>query len=325
MDANAPVVSILLPTDSLATVRSVLAEFRTQAGSERVELVLTVPRGTAVAGDEPELEGFGSVQIVEVEQAWNVPAARARAIRAARAPLVVFAETHSYPRPGYLQALVTAHENPWAVVGPVITNANPQSLVSWACLLLDYGPWLDRAERGPHDDVPGHNAAYKRDVLTALGARLDELVAADNLMHAELRAAGHELAMEPDAVVEHLNVSRFSAAMRERFEAGRNFAAIRARQWPRSRGLAYALGSPLIPIVRLRRALAHIRRVARSSELLPQLLPVLSAALVVSAAGEALGYAFRTPGNDALLFDLEMHKMRYLRRSDQELWERRDA
>ena len=70
---------------------------------------------------------------------------------------------------------------------------------------------------------------------------------ADTIMHAEFRARGQELFLEPAARVDHLNVSRLRWALIERFESGRTFAGMRARGWSWPRRLAYALGSPLIP------------------------------------------------------------------------------
>lgn len=316
-----PSLSILLVTDSLATVATVLSAFREQDGSEQLEVVIAAPRDAAITGDEPELDGFCRIQVVQVDDVSNMPAARVRAVRAATAPLLLFAESHAYPRPGYVRALLEAHRESWVVVGPAIGNANPESLVSWSSLFMDYGPWVDYAKRGPMHDVPGHNSAYKRSVLLGLDSRMAELMTADSILHSELRRAGHELALEPDAVVDHLNVSGFYWALRERFQSGRAFGTVRSRDWSPPRRLAYTLGSPLIPFVRLRRMLSDIRRAGRSRQLLPQLLPVLTVSLLVSAAGEMVGYALRRKGSLELLYDMELHKTWYLGRADRKLEE----
>ena len=274
-----------------------LAAFRAQEGGERLEIVIAAPESAAITGDEPELHGFCRVQVVPVDDVSSMPAARARAVRAATAPLLLFAESHAYPRPGYVQALLEAHRGAWVVVGPAIGNANPDSLVSWSSLFMDYGPWVDYAERGPKHDVPGHNSVYKRSILMALDSRMAELMTADSIMHGELRKAGYELAMEPDAVVDHLNVSGFYWAMRERFQSGRAFGAVRARHWSPPHRLAYTLASPLIPVrPPPADALGHPANWALR-QLLPQLLAGAdSLALLVSAAGEAVGYATRRKG-----------------------------
>ena len=49
-------------------------------------------------------------------------------------------------------------------------NANPKSAISWANLLIEYGPWLDPAPAGKASHLPGHNSSYKRDVLLGYGS-----------------------------------------------------------------------------------------------------------------------------------------------------------
>ena len=57
----------------------------------------------------------------------------------------------------------------WAAVGPVMANANPRSVTSWANLLIEYAPWLEPSAGGEREHLPGHNGSYKR--ATALGIR----------------------------------------------------------------------------------------------------------------------------------------------------------
>jgi hypothetical protein len=314
--APSPELSAILVTDSLETIRKTLAYFRAQEGSERLEIVIVAPRAAGVTADAPELEGFAQTRIVEVDDVSRPPLVRAEGVRAATAPLVLFAETHAYPRPGYVKALVRAHQaGPWAAVGPAMGNANPDSLLSWANLYLDYAPWVESKRRGVAEDVPGHNAVYKREALLAFGDDLPQQLRADHLMHGELRTRGHELYLEPDAKIDHTNVSHPWWTVVERFQSARNFAGLRARGWGWARRLAYVGGSPLIPVVRLTRVLRDVRR-AGHTDLLPRLLPVLLYCLVISAAGEVLGYAFGT-GRNPILYDIEVHRRRYTKASDQ--------
>ena len=74
--------------------------------------------------------------------------------------MVVLSEDHSFPEAGWAEALIEAHRGPWSVVGPVVRNANPDSLISWADFLLGYGTWLDPAPGGEISQLPGHNSSY---------------------------------------------------------------------------------------------------------------------------------------------------------------------
>jgi hypothetical protein len=311
-----PRLSVVLPTDSLATARTTLACFRAQSADE-LEIVLAAPPESDVDATAPELAGFGSIRIVPVADVGDIPRARAAAIRAATAPLVLVAETHAYPQPGYVDALVSAHGGPWAAVGPSIENANPGSAISWANLLIDYGPWVELGAAGTMDDVPGHNSAYKREALAAFGDRLEEVLQSDTMMHAALRERGQRLYLEPAARVRHLNVSRLRWGVVEKFAAGRTYGAYRAAPWRPARRALYAAASPLIVLVRLRRIVADVRRIGRS-RLLPRLLPVLTLALAASALGEAAGYAFG-PGSRRRVNDIELHRVDYVRTADRRL------
>ena len=91
--------------------------------------------------------------------------ARARGVRAARAPIVAFTEDHSFPQPGWAAALVAAFTGGVSVVGPMVENANPGSAVSWANFLLEYGEWMPPGRPHGHAHLPGHNSAYRRAVL----------------------------------------------------------------------------------------------------------------------------------------------------------------
>lgn len=312
-------VSIVLVTKSLASTRKSLSYLRAQEGAARAELLLVVPEGEQVEPSAPELAGFGQVRILPVEEVYPPAFGRAEAIRAASTPLVLFAETHSYPQPGYLEALVAgSRAGPSAVVGPSMANANPRSLMSWANLFLDYGPWVETKRGGVMEDVPGHNALYERAALLELGDELAERLLADSLMHDELRARGAQLYLEPRARTEHLNVSSVRWSVGERFQSSRNFAGRRARQWTLWRRLLYVGGAPLIPAVRLKRIFGYIRRSDRP-DLIPRVLPALLLALTISAVGELVGYAAGPGRASRLLSEIELYRLPYLRSSDREL------
>lgn len=315
MIREGPDVSVVLPTDSYDTVRAMLSHLRAQAASDRLEIVLVAPAGAGF--ERTPRDGFFDLRVVEVDRVEWLPRARARGIQAARAPVVVLAETHAYPQPGWAEALLAAHRGPWTVVSPTFVNANPGSMISWANLFMDYGPCVEVREPGPRDGVPGHNSSYRRAALLEYGDALEDMLRSDTLLLQDLRRQGHRFYIEPAARIAHLNVSRPSSWLVERFLAGRAFAALRARPWSRARRLAYAAASPLIPLVRARRLLRDVRRAGLAQRLLPRLLPALVVGLVVSAAGELCGYTLGTGAPDRL-YEMELHKVRHLRRGERE-------
>src|SRR5262249_33953331 len=113
-------------------------------------------------------------------------------------------------------------------------NANPGTLMSWANLFIHYGPWLAPVRGGVWPLIPGHNSAYRRDAVLAFGDRLAPLMEAETVLHWELRAAGHQIGLAPDATVAHMNMSVIGESMRESFYWGRLFASNRSKGAPRS-------------------------------------------------------------------------------------------
>lgn len=310
----APALSVVLPADRPSTVATTLAALRGQSVADRLELVVVVPPGAAFEAAAAGA-GFHSVRIVRCDGyddgAWFARA-RAAGARQASAPIVAFGETHSFPQPAWAAALIAAHREPWAAVGAAIWNANPERIVSWANLLVDFAPWVERRERGEMDELPGHNTSYKRDTLLARGDRLEEALASETLLAAELRAEGRRLLFEPAAVTLHLNLGGPYWFV-QRFDHDREWAVVRARHWSPARRALYVLAAPLIPWVRLSRIWPDLRRTGRAADL--RLLATVFLGLVAGAAGEAAGYFARSLGGSARrLHEVEMHRDRFAAR-----------
>jgi Glycosyltransferase like family 2 len=306
-----PALSVIYVADALDTIRKTVRRVAAQGIAKRIEVVVVVPRGIHVSADDSDLAPLWGMQRVEIDSIDSMEWGRAPGIAAARAPVVVLGESHSFPEPGWAEALLAPFGEGWAAVGPVIRNANPSDAASWANLLLDYGPWLG-GERREVSDLPGHNSAYRRAFLLELGDELPLLLEAEYLLHARLRARGHRLLLQPDARVRHLNLTRLGSILDERFNGGRRFAAARARSVSPLRRLAYVIGSPLIPAVRVRRILRDVQRFGLRAELAPHTLIWLLLGVVVATAGEVAGYVAGTGRSMARLARMELHKEHYL-------------
>jgi len=311
--SNGPEMSVFLVADTFETVREAIVYLHRQTARDRLELVIATESREELALDERACAGFHSTQVVEVESIAYVQAPRAAAIRAARAPLVLMAETHSFPEPESLVALIERHREPWEVVGQVILNGNPGSVLSWANILMDYGPQLEGATGGEVDQIASHNASYKRDALREVDDELERLLEAGNTLHEALVARGGRLFLEKRARTAHLNVSRPGSWIRERLAAGRAFAGNRAEGWPITRRAVYILGAPLIPLVRLTRIRRCIRRTTLPTPTASRLYPTLVAALCVSAVGELVGYAFGVGTSLRTISKMELHRQAHLR------------
>ena len=236
-----------------------------------------------------ERTGFSHVRTV-LSDGHDRGAAEGMAVRAATSDFVLFAQARSYPRPGFLGALLhEVHEDRWSVIGPSVQAANPGTAFAWAALWILYGPWVDVRAPGI-GAVPGHNSAYRRSALLSLGPSLEKSLDAGALLLAELRARGHQSFLLPEACMEIVMPATFGDFVGRIFRHGRQFGGQRAQHWSMVRRLGYAVGSPFIPLVRFARILALLRERGHSVAGLAGLLSLMLG-LIAGAAGESVGYA----------------------------------
>ncbi len=309
-----PAMSVVVITpDRYETVRKTIQHLKTQKVSSSLEIIIGAPSASDLELDHSTMLAFFSYKVVEVGHMNSTARARAAGVRAASAPIVAFAEDHAYPAAGWAEALITRHSEDWAAVAPVITNANPRSLTSWANLLIEYAQWLEPSEGGAREHLPGHNGSYKRDILLEYSERLEAMLDAESVLHWDLRSRGHKLYLEPTARTFHQNFSAQLPSLILRFNGGRLFASSRARHWPIWRRTLFACASPLIPIVRCLRIIRELLRPGRPRYLLPRILPALIIGLAWDGAGETAGYAAGPGQAMAKLSDMEFHRERYMK------------
>ena len=218
--------------------------------------------------------------------------ARTAAVRAATGRYVAFVEDHCVPAPGWAAAVIRAHDEGHAVVGYAFTAVNPRSYRSRAGLLTDYGLWVAPLRRGPARYLPSNNVSYRRTALEGLEDQLATIFAIDFNLHEELRRRGHDLFLEPDALIAHENFERVVSLWRANHNFCRLLAANRAdsEHWSRGKRIAYGAAAPLaapaIKLVRLTRALrgrGHWREFTLA-------LPIVVSTFAASAVGESAGY-----------------------------------
>jgi len=273
-------------------VRKAVSHVRAQSGHERIEVVLVAPERDRLGPLGAALDGFWGHRIVEVGPITTAGRAIAAGFRAATAPLIGYVEEHSYPQPGWADAVIEAHRGPWAAVGVSLGNANPDSLVSWAMLFLDFAPSVELARPGEVTVLPSHHTVYKREAIEGHREELPKLLEVEAVLQSALVNRGDRLYSESAARQLHVNVSRLGSMLTAQFYGGLQYAPLRIREegFSLARRLGYAGAAPLIALVQLRRILGQVARAGRRRELIPRMLPVLMLGLLAEQAGETLGY-----------------------------------
>jgi len=303
---------VIVTPDDYETIRETIGYLRAQTVRGRTELIIVAASAETLEVEHSELKDFFRYRVIGVGKISSIASANAAGLRKASAPLVAFVEEHSYPDPEWAEALIKTHQQSWAAVGPVMRNANPETLTSWADFLISYGRWLDPTPPGVIDHLPGHNSSYKQKILLDYGLALEEMLEAESVLHWDLVAKGYRLYLEPAAKTSHLNFERLSSWISAQFHSGRLFAVTRAKHWSLLRRLLYIGGAPLIPFVRLWRTLQHLRRSIYQHNLMPWILPTLTLGLMASAAGEIIGHLLGAGNVKERMRDLEFHRSQHL-------------
>jgi GT2 family glycosyltransferase len=251
-----------------------------------------------------------AVRLLRLEYETGYGPARALAVRTARAPIVAFLEEHVAARPNWAEALLRAHRDSWAGVGPEVHNPAPGHFVADVIFLTGYGIWGPPLVRGETHLIPGQNSAFKRDVILRYDSDLNRLLEADILLQWRLRADGYKLFQTPEAQVEHATERRIRTIMMGYYLVMRSFAPLRAEiyHWsPLKRALRLFL-TPLTPFYRSVRVLVRLAR--RRS---PHFWTALSGAWVIfgahlgGAVGEAVGLLAGVPVRDRRFLLYEMN------------------
>lgn len=319
-DAVPPPLAVVLVTDSdAAPLRRTLEHLDRQTRADRLEVLVVGPAGSSTEGAELPIDPgrFASFRWIEAEGAVDsLDRARALAVPHVTAPAVAFIEDHAYPEPEWAEAVIAAHDGPWAAVGAALVNANPATLASWANLLTAYGDWTEPVPDGEVEALPGHNTSYRTDLLRALAAdpgdpavpSLGDLLERGGGLHEELRRHGGRFYLASGARVAHVNPSRWRSTLPLRLDAGRLYAAgrVRSEGWGLGRRVLYALTFPLIPALRLARLFTGDRRPSLGR------LPAYAVGYGLDAAGQAVGYLIGAGKSLERLEAFEIDRFRHL-------------
>ena len=314
IDGEPPAMSVILPADQPDTIRGVLNHLKKQTIASHLEIVLATPDPAAFNELCPTLAEFHSVTVVALHDLSSLGEARAVAMHAACAPCVFLGETHSFASvPEWAERLVARHREGWAVVVPGFRNANPGQLLSWAGFLLDYGAWTDNLPAGEIEYWPLNNSCCDRAAIFESADDLSHALSYGDQLILALKASGHRVYFEPEAVLSHLNVCRWKEWLDENWIGGHLVSRYRSRDWSLARRWAYVCASPAIAAVLFGRVCGPAWRTIRKRHLPIAILPTMLLGALAKALGELVGYThFGTDeASERRMTEYELHKVNY--------------
>ena len=284
-----------------------------QQSIEKIEILVVdcAPSGAPPlkGGDHP------CVRTVKLPRSGTTMAqARAEGVRRARAPIVGFLDEHSFAMAGWAEAILKAHQGPWAGVGGEIYNSTSARGFSDPIYLMGHGRWVPPAPRGEAELLPSHDTCYKRDVILKYGDQLPELLMAEPILMRRLRLDGHRLYVDPDVKSMH-GYTVNPLTLLSFYAWSRCFAAARAGVfgWSKGKRLLFGLSSPLIPLIRAVRLFLYLLR--QRPVCLPTFLvglPIILLAQAGAAVGEGLGMLFGLGSAEILFTQMHLRGLRLL-------------
>lgn len=318
-----PQLSIVLPIlDSYVGFRRTVHHLQAQTLHDQLELVLVATPDSAATVVTDDMTGFCGHQVIVLDTLETAAEGFAAGVRAARSPLVTMAEDHAYPDPTWAEIIIAAHQHDYCAVGPAMKNANPNTAVSWANFLLCFVEWFDPSQSQVVESLPAHNTVYKRDALLRFGDHLLEMLQSERMLHYRLLKENGQLYLEQQAHMAHVNISRLPSYLSHSFNGGRIFGALRAADWSLPRRGVYTVLAPLVPLIRLRRLHATLRRTRENHDrMLWRTLPLVILGLCAHAAGEAVGYTLGSGRAPATYMHFELRRQEHVSLADKKLFE----
>lgn len=285
---------VLSTTAELNDVLQTLTYISQQTIADRIELLI-VTRKHEQSWTVPEniRSAMYDVKYVRLDNFNAVFEAFFHGTQLATAPYIVMIEDHVFPSPQWAEKILDAHQNGYDVVASGMKNGNPDTVLSWGNMLLDYGDFVIPTATGAVDKVPLHNVSFSRAVFERFGDTFLNLFAREGGLLDALHQEHFQMYMVDGTAIAHVNPSRLKSTINIRFDVGRLYAANRAmsQQWGVMKRLLYIGGAPLIPFIRLYRCWNWYFAGGKRGGEASRALSGLFFCLMIDALGQMVGYA----------------------------------
>ncbi len=275
------------------TIKKLQIALKSQTVANQVELILVDMNSDC----RPPIviEDGLCVRVVEAGAKITYTEARLLGSREARGSIVAFLEDHCIPAQDWVESLIEAHQETWALVGYSFTNGSPDAFIYRITLLAEYGPWVHPVPSGPVNFLPDGNLSYKRDCLfTGDSSSIPEeetgLPTPDYY-----KKQGKELFLESRAKVAHQSCKHPKDTFWGHFCCSRILAAerIRSHSWTPAKRILFALGIPVVlPGLQILRLLPNIVKQRTHIKDFFIGLPYFYLLHQFAAIGESIGYLF---------------------------------
>jgi len=213
---------------------------------------------------------------------------RQAGIAAARGEIVALLEDHCVFDSRWSEEIKRAHESA-SVVGGSVENVSVERALDWAVYFYDYGKYMLPNAAGATDALSGMNVSYKRAVLGEIREIYRDGFY-ETFVNEELKRRGHQLFLEPSAIVYHHKNYKIKRAAKHCYHLARSFAAQRTANVTPSKRAFFTAVSLILPILLPARIVSVTVKKGRHIKQLIRSLPFLIFLMFIWSYGEFCGY-----------------------------------
>jgi len=213
---------IVLSYNSQKTIRASLDSLAAQQTAVRFEVIVvdssTDTTATIVSQEYPW------VRLVRLTRRALPGETRNVGIEHAKGKVIAFLASDCVAAPDCLNNRMEGHEQGFAAVGGVITNANPGNLVGWANYLMEYALCLPNRPREVMKGKIIHNLSYRRDLFERYGLFPPDLpLGEDTVLNRRLMLGDEPVLFDPRVRTGHINPSSLRHLLEHHHGHGKYF------------------------------------------------------------------------------------------------------
>jgi glycosyltransferase involved in cell wall biosynthesis len=219
--------------------------------------------------------------------------ARNIGISKARGDIIAFFDADCIAESNWVEEILKAHQMPHLVIGGVVGNGNPESLVSWAYYFCECNLYMPNTKQREVDDLPGLTVSYKKKVFEEYDHFVEGVYGSDTELNARIRKDGHRLLCIPSILVYHIYLGNLKEFLKHEYIHGQSYARMRVETayFSRLKRFCYAVCFPLIAAkLFLRAGLLNMKNQIYLPHYLKS-LPLIASGFFFWSLGEAVGYA----------------------------------
>jgi glycosyltransferase involved in cell wall biosynthesis len=247
------VVSVVIPArNEGGSIAGIIRAVQGQATPElEIEVIVVDDSSTDATRDEASEAGARVLRLVTASGQGNPAAARNLGASESRGDPIVFLDADCTVLPGWLPAILRAHDRGATVVGGALDmppGLSPSARCDYYC------GWYLIHSRRPAGIVPHHpppNLSVRREPFLSSSRFTEEqpysYTNEERHWEAELQSGGHMIWFEPAAVVYHHNRPGFGNLLRRNYRWA--YTAIGSKHETRAARMAWLYRYPLLAIV----------------------------------------------------------------------------